>query len=246
MPPHGKGYDSPVNLWVVVGILVLGAALALGPSVLSWLDPESPARAAARLIEVVSSWNRIRDAAAGVIVRGPEGEVRLNVAFLAPASLRITVEEPPALAGTVFALRPVGEEWIVVHHRPDLELGIEVRLSPEKWAEVIQELLPAKLPTALRRGEIRVTYTVSSESEAFDVRGLPGAFPRVRLWMDAVTLLPWLVELYTDPDAPPEVELVVPPGPTGIRAIAVNRGLELRDLFALDPYPTRWLVSPGK
>ncbi len=234
-----------MNLWVVLGVLLLGAALALGPGVLSWLDPQSPARAAGRLLEVVSSWNAVRDATARLIVRGPEGETRVHVRFLVPASIRVALEEPQPLAGEVFALRPVGEEWLLIHHRPNLDLGVEVRLPAEKLSEWIQGPTPAELAAALRRGAIRVTHTPGPEADLFDIQGLPGTFPRAKLAVDRATLLPWKLELYRDVRAPPALEVEVAEGPGG-REIAVNRGLELRDLFLLDPYPTRWLAAPER
>lgn len=233
-----------MNVLLLLGVVLLGLAVALGPAALEWLDPLSPARAAGRFLAVVNSWNAVRDFQGELVVRGGGGETRLAVLFLAPASVRIEVLAPPEAAGEVFALRPLpGGTWLFLHHRPKLGLGVEVRLPPEDLA------LPFVLPTAaelrdgLRRGQIGVAYAPGPEGDGFDLRGLPGAFPRVELWVDPATLLPWRVRLYGNPDGPPALEVEVPLK-DGSRSLQVNTGLELRDLFQLSPPPGRWLVAP--
>ena len=246
------GYDWPVNGWVVVAVLLLGGALALAPTVWSWLDPTSPARTAERLLVVLSSWNGIRDLVAHVVLRGVEGETAARVTFLAPANLRLDVLAPESLAGTVFALRPVGEEWLFVHYRPGMDLGIEARLAAQELTESLHLPAPAEVGEGLRRGEIQVSYApaagqASPTFDEYDLVGLPGPFPRIVLRVDPPTSLPRGVALYADLAQTPTltVEVARDTGttdPAGEWLLEVNTGLGLRDVFRLDPLPHRWLA----
>lgn len=233
-----------MNALLVLGVVLLGLAVALGPAALSWLDPLSPARAAGRFLAVVSSWNGVRDFRAELVVRGGGQEIQLNVLFLAPASVRIEVLSPPALGGEVFALRPLpGGTWLFVHHRPNLEVGVEARLSPEELG--LPLFLPAagELRDGLRQGRIGVAYAPGgAEGDRFDLRGLPGPFPRVELAVDPATLLPWRVRLYRDPGGSQALEIEVAIKNKS-RQLQVNTGLELRDLFQLSSPPRRWLLQ---
>lgn len=251
------GYDWPVNGWVVVAVLLLGGVLALAPTVWSWLDPASPARTVERLFVVLSSWNGIRDLVAHVVLRGVEGETAARVTFLAPANLRLDVLAPESLAGTVFALRPVGEEWLFVHYRPGMDLGIEARIAAQELTESLHLPALAEVEESLRRGEVQVSYVPAGgladpTFDEYDLGGLPGPFPRIVLRVDPPTSLPRGVALYADLAETPTltIEVARDPGaadPTGEWLMEVNTGLELRDVFRLDPLPHRWLapLPPG-
>ncbi len=237
-----------MNLWLVAAVVLLGAAVALAPVVWSWFDPLSPARAAERFLAVLSSWNGIRDFdAQEVILRSPEGELRVRIAFLAPASFRLEVRSPSSMEGEVFTLRPVGEEWLFVHHRPNLGLGIEDRIRSAD--------LEAALPTleqvrdGLRSGRIRVTYLPASpeapaRGDEFDLQGLPGPFPRLVLEVDPVSQIPWKVQLYSDPTRPPSLEIEAVVKDEEGQKLFLNTGLELREVLKLDSQPERWLSPP--
>lgn len=240
-----------MNPWVIVAVLLLGGALALAPTVWSWLDPTSPARAAERLLMVLNSWNAIRDCTARVTVRGTEGELQAKILFLAPSSLRLEVLAPQSLTGTVFALRPIADGWLFVHYRPSVELGIEARISPQDLGKYVSVPTPSQLVEGLRRGRIRVTYSPGPTSDEFDLSGLPGGIPRLTLRVDPTTFLPQGVALYADPTQPPTVTIELTPKerekerePPGWELFEVNTGLGLKDLFLLDPVPRRWLASP--
>jgi hypothetical protein len=201
---------------------------------------------------VLSSWNGIRDLVAHVVLRGVEGETAARVTFLAPANLRLDVLAPESLAGTVFALRPVGEEWLFVHYRPGMDLGIEARLAAQELTESLHLPAPAEVGEGLRRGEIQVSYApaagqASPTLDEYDLVGLPGPFPRIVLRVDPPTSLPRGVALYADLAQTPTltVEVARDTGttdPTGEWLLEVNTGLGLRDVFRLDPLPHRWLA----
>ena len=237
---------APVNAWVVVAVLLLGGALALAPIVWSWFDPTSPARAVERLVAVLGTWGGIRDFVAEVAVRGDEGEVLGTLLFLTPAYVRLNLVAPRTLAGEVFSLRPVGEEWLFVHYRPSVDIGIEARIAAQVLEASLDLPTPAQVWDRLRRGAIRVAYTPASPGngpqdggeDQFDIMGVSGAFPRVVLHVDRSTHLPTLVQLFSDPAGRPVLEVEV-------RELSVNTGLELREVFRLErapgePAPGRW------
>ncbi|MCX7750340.1 MAG: hypothetical protein N2320_02055 [Candidatus Bipolaricaulota bacterium] len=231
-----------MNVLVVLGVVLLGLAVALGPTVASLFDPLSPARAAGKFLEVVGVWGGVRDIRTELVLRGDGGEARVAVLFLAPAALRIEVLSPGEAAGEVFALRPTpGGEWLFLHHRPRLGVAVEARLPGLGGSALFPA--PEELRAGLREGRIRVAYAPGTDGEGFDLRGLPGPFPRAELWVDPGTLLPWRARLYRDPDGPPALEVEVPLK-EGSRSLQVNTGLELRDLFQLEPAPRRWLLAP--
>lgn len=231
----------------MVAVLLVGGVLALAPAVWSWLDPLSPARAAERVLAVLNTWNGIRDFVAQVAVRGPEGEILARVSFLTPAHLRVDILAPEGLADETFALRPVPEGWLFVHHRPWIDLGIEARIRADELEHALNLPTVAQLWEGLRRGRIRASYLPAPPGDAlgfppsdeFDLSGVPGPFPRVVLRVDPASLLPRDVLLYAEATETPALEIHV-------HQLMVNVGLELRDLFRLDPPPTRWLgPTPG-
>jgi hypothetical protein len=230
---------------VIVVVAIVGGLAALAALAWPWLDPLSPARATERLIAVFGTWTGVRDFTAQVAVRGGEGETLAQVQFLAPGNLRVDVLAPAGLAGEVFALRPVAEGWLFVHHRPRLGLGIETRIPASDLERSLNLPTLAQVVEAIRGGQ-RVTYTPASPdhalpSDEFDVRGLPGQFSRIVLRVDPTTSLPRDVRLYTEPTG--EAALTIE-----VRSLSVNTGLELRDLFRLEPHPDRWLravATPG-
>lgn len=172
-------------------------------------------------------------------MRGAEGETRARVLFLVPANLRLDVLAPSSLVGEVFTLRPVAEEWLFVHYRPKVDLGIEARIPAKDLETSLKLPTPAQLWDGLRQGRISVTYLPASlngakSGDEFDLQGLPGQFPRIVLRVDPATQLPREVNLYPDPGLPPTIEIEV-------RQLTVNTGLELRDVLRLDPSPRRWL-----
>lgn len=231
-----------MNAWLVVAVLILGGALALAPVVWSWLDPASPARSVEKLLLVLNAWSGIRDGVAQVAVRGTGGEVLARVLYLSPAHLRVDVLAPGTLAGEMFALRPVGEEWLFLHHRPHEGFAIEARISAETMADALEFPTLSQVWESLRRGRLNVSYVPaptnnaprSASMDQFDIQGLPGRYPRIVLRVDPATQLPREVALYADPKSPPAVEIEV-------RHLDVNTGLELREVFRLDPPPDRWL-----
>ncbi|GAB4306691.1 MAG: hypothetical protein Kow0097_06410 [Candidatus Bipolaricaulota bacterium] len=236
-----------MNAWLVGAIVLLAGVLALAPVVASWFDPSSPARVVERLLLVLNTWGGIRDFVAQVAVRGAEGEILGRLLFLAPANLRLDVLAPGTLAGESFALRPVDEGWLFVHHRPALDLGIEARITSDDLTDLLALPPPSEVWEGLRRNQIRVAYVPAPTSNAarppsdeFDITNLPGRFPRIVLQVDPSTQLPREVTLYQDPGGPPSIEIEV-------RHLAVNTRLELRDVFLLDPPPSRWLTPtpPG-
>lgn len=239
-----------MNGWLIVAVLLLAGAVALAPTVWSWFDPTSPARAVERLLGVVSAWNGIRDLTAKVTVRGAEGETVARVMFLAPASFRLDVLAPQSLAGTVFALRPIADGWLFVHYRPTTRLGIEARLAPPDLEKYVGLPMPSQLVDGLRRGQIRVAYRPAAAGDAqarpradeFDLFGLPGAFPRLTLRVDPANSLPLGVALYANPAQPPTVTIDLAATDQGWELFEVNTGLGLRDLFLLNPVPHRWLA----
>ena len=240
-------YDCPVNLWVVVAVVLLGGALALAPAVWSWLDPLSPARSVQRLLTVMGSWNGIRDLdARKVVVRGDDGEMYVRLAFLSPANLRVELSSPSTLAGEVFTLRPVSDGWLFVHYRPSLNLGIETRLSVTDVETALQLPTSAQLADGLRGGRIKVVYAPAPlgdprSGDQFDIQGLPGGFPRIVLWVDPVSLIPWRVNLYSDPTGTPTVDIEAVREDDEGKQLHVNTGLELRDVLRLHSQPERWL-----
>lgn len=238
-----------MNLWVLAAVLLLGGALALAPVVWSWVDPLSPARSVEKLLAVLNAWGGIRDLDAHkVTIRGADGELGMRVAFLSPASFRLELNSPHTLAGEVFTLRPVGDEWLLVHYRPGLQLGIESRIRSADLGVSLAIPSPAQLRDGLRAGRITVghapaTPDTPSKGDQFDIQGLPGPFPRVGLWVDPASQVPWKVELYADPESSPSVEIeAVVEDETG-RQLGINTGLELRDVLRLDSQPERWLSS---
>lgn len=234
---------------MLVVAVVLGGLVALVALVWPWLDPLSPARIADRLVAVLNAWNGVRDFTAHVAARGAEGETLADVLYISPGNLRVDVLAPQGLTGTVFALRPVPEGWLFVHHRPWLDLGVEVRIPAEQIENALHLFNVPQLLRGIREGHVRVAYAPAptgnapeaSPSDEFDIQGLPGQFPRIMLRVDPITLLPREIHLYTKPAGEPTITIEV-------RALAVNTGLELRDLFRLDAPPGRWLrpvASPG-
>ncbi|MFH1610088.1 MAG: hypothetical protein ABID40_05635, partial [Candidatus Bipolaricaulota bacterium] len=183
---------------VMVGVLLLGGLVALAALVWPWLDPLSPARATEKLLAVLSTWNGVRDFAAQVAVRGAEGETLARILFLTPGNLRIDVLAPEGLAGEVFALRPVSEGWLFVHYRPWIDLGIEARILASELESSLNLPTMAQTLEGIRRGQVRVSYVPAptdnafgaSPGDEFDVRGLPGQFPRIVLRVDPATSLP--------------------------------------------------------
>lgn len=236
-----------MNVWVVAAVLLLGGALALAPVVWSWLDPLSPARSVQRLLQTISTWNGIRDLdARKVILRGAEGEIQARFMFLSPATLRMEIGSPSSLAGEVFTVRPVSEEWLFVHYRPSLGLVIESRIRTADLETSLPLPTPAQLWDALRGGQITVSYVPGSPDDttpvdAFDIQGLSGMFPRMVLWVDSISQIPWKVNLYTDPEGPPAVEIEAVVEDEEGRQLHVNTGLELRDVLRINSQPERWL-----
>lgn len=243
-----------MNLWLIGLVVLLAGAIALGPTVVSWLIPSPGAQAAAKLLVVLSTWQGIRDFRATVILQG-QGEIEAELLFLVPSNLRFTVKAPESLAGETFALRPVEGGWLFIHHLPALGLGIEDRFTAGEVSGVLPFPSPAELHEGLRRGGIQVSYAPANDgspSDEFDIQGLPGQFPRIALRVDPVTSVPRGVILYTHPTQPPVVTIAVKhleekEGESGPAKrnwlLEVNAGLTLRDVFLLDPPPTRW-VSP--
>ncbi len=235
---------------MVVAVLLLGGVVALATLLVwPWLDPLSPARATEKLLAVLGAWNGVRDFEAQVAVRGGNGETLARVLFLAPGNLRIDVLAPEGLAGEVFALRPVVEGWLFVHYRPRIDLGIEARIPAGKLENSLGLPTMAQVLEGIRRGRVRVSYVPAptdvafgeAASDEFDVRGLPGGFPRIVLRVNPATGLPQEVHLYADPAGGPTLEIEA-------RNVTVNAGLELRDLFRLEPPPGHWLrplTTPG-
>ncbi|HEU67845.1 MAG TPA: hypothetical protein ENN53_01250, partial [Candidatus Acetothermia bacterium] len=222
-----------MNVWLIGAIVLLAGALVLAPVVASWFDPSSPARAVERLLLVLNTWEGIRDFVAQVAVRGSEGEILGRFLFLAPANLRLDVLAPGTLAGESFALRPVDDGWLFVHHRPALDLGIEVRITSDELSDWLALPSPAEIGEGLRRNRIHVAYVPApagnatrSPSDEFVITNLTGGFPRIVLQVDPSTQLPREVILYQDPAARPSIEIEV-------RHLEVNTRLELRDVFLL-------------
>lgn len=239
-----------MNAWVVVAVLLLGGALALAPVVWAWLDPLSPARSVERLLAVLSAWNGIRDIdARKVLLRGADEEIQVRLVFLAPANFRLEVDSPRSLAGEVFTLRPVADEWLLVHYRPALRLGVESRIRMTDLETLLPLPSPTQLRDGLRDGQIRVTYVPAppdapTRGDEFDIHGLPGQFPRAVLWVDPVSQVPWRVHLHADPESPPTLRIEAVVEDEAGRQLSVNTGLELRDVLRLDRQPERWL-SPA-
>jgi len=182
-------------------------------------------------------------------VRGGKEETLARVLFLSPGNLRIDVLAPEGLAGEVFALRPVAEGWLFVHYRPWIDLGIEARIPASKLENSLGLPTMVQILEGIRRGRVHVSYVPAqtdiafgeASSDEFDVRGLPGEFPRIVLRVNPATGLPREVHLYADPTGQPTLEIEA-------RNVTVNAGLELRDLFRLEPQPSHWLrpaPSPG-
>lgn len=233
-----------MNAWLVGAIVLLAGVLALAPVVASWLDPSSPARAAERLLAVLNAWGGIRDFVAQVAVRGAEGETLGRLLFLAPDNLRLDIVAPATLAGESFALRRVAEGWRFVHYRPALGVGIEAQIRDKELADLLALPSLAQLGDSLRWNRIHVTYVPAATDsatrparDAFDITGVPGTFERIVLHVEPTTQLPQEVILYRDPTGPPSLEVEV-------RNLEVNTRLELRDVFLLDPPPSRWISAP--
>ncbi len=213
-----------VNWGILLLVVGVGLVASLFAMVWPYLHPESPFWAQQRLVELLRTWERVRDLNATVIIRRPgEPPLRVRLFYLAGAAARLEVEEPSELAGEVYTLRPAEEDWIFVHFRPRLSLGLEARFSP---AEV--EALFA--PFALGKGEVRWVNEVS-----FVLRGLTGPFRDAEVHVGGEFSLPQRIILREPQGHFMELQVI---------ALEVNQGMELRDLLILDPFPTRWIRIP--
>ncbi|MEN3010988.1 MAG: hypothetical protein ABDI20_08545 [Candidatus Bipolaricaulaceae bacterium] len=208
-------------------LLVLGVGLAAALFVALWpyLNPESPLWAQQRLAEVVRTWEQVRDLEAHLLILRP-GEPRLaaRLLYLSGAAVRLEIEEPPELAGEVYTLRPVEGGWLLVHFRPALALGLERRVAPQEL-QALWPLAPGG------RAEVRWI-----QDAAFVLRPAQGPFAEVEVHLEGELRLPTRVLLRAAEGGSVEVRATVR---------GINRGLELRELLSLDPFPTRWIRIPA-
>lgn len=212
-----------MNWWVLV--LVIGlvfGVVVLGP----YLFPGENQRAMQRLTEVIQAWAGIRDLEAHLeVLRPGEPLVRLRVLYLAGLAVRLELEEPEELRGEVYALRSTPEGWLLVHFRPNLSLGLEARFSERELTRTLQGL-------GTPSPKLRVQWP---EANTIQIEGLSGPFPRAEIQFGENFPVPERI-LALDADGK-ALEL-------RLTETKVNTGLELRELFLLDPLPTQWIPIP--
>ncbi len=216
-----------MDFWPVLAVVLVGALLGLAAWIWPWLDPNSPLRVAQELGAVLNAWSAVRDAVGWVRLERPGEEgIEARVLYLAPSSVRVEVQTPAELAGHVFAFRPLPEGQLLLHYRPDLEIATETRFAHG------QELIPLPdwnlLGEELRRGQVRLARL---DSTTFSIQGFPTLETEVVLEVNPQTNLPVRVQVAEKGEQSLQVWFV---------DLVPNRGLELRDLFTLDPLPRRW------
>lgn len=218
-----------MNLWPVVVVLLVGITLGVLVWAWPWLDPASPLRVAERITAAANAWAAVRDARALVrLQRGGESPIDATIFYLAPTSVRLEVQSPSALQGHMYAFRTVPEEQLLIHHRPDMNLAIELRFPPNTFSLEVPS--PGEVQAALRQGRLSLARL---DQDTFAVRGFPPGTAETVLQLDPTTNLPTRIVVRENWEVPPlEVRIV---------ELRTNLGLELRDLFTLDPLPDRWL-----
>lgn len=212
-----------MNWGVLLFVLGLGLAALVVSSLWPQLNPGGELLAWQKLEELWRTWEGVQDLRASVEVRR-EGEptLRCSMLFLAEAAVRLELQEPPELAGEVYALRPVAEGWLLVHFRPALGLGLEARFSGEELAS----LYP------WRPQSLKVRWL---DENTFLLSGLGGEFEELEVHTAGDFRLPSRIFLRKKDGTAMEIRL---------ENVEVNSGLELRELLILDPLPTRWIQIP--
>ncbi|MCS7239821.1 MAG: hypothetical protein NZ651_01010 [Candidatus Bipolaricaulota bacterium] len=213
--------------WGII-LVLLGAGLLLGALLLGpYLFPDENEQALQRLVEVTQAWAGVQDLQATLTLTKPgEPTLRLEVRYLPGLALRLEILEPAGLRGEVYALRPVPEGWLLVHFRPSLSLGLEARFPKEALPELLGGF------GAISLDRIRVSWLAQNIAR---ITGLAGAFPTVE------------IELSENFRLPQRIRAVNPQGQTvevKVEEVAVNTGLELRELLILEPFPSRWIRIP--
>jgi hypothetical protein len=215
-----------VNGWLL--LLLVGAGLILGIFALGpYLQPNPELQARQRFLEVMRTWEGIRDLRAEIGVLRP-GEPRLNFSllYLAGLALRLEIQEPEELRGEVYALRAIPEGWLLVHFRPKLGLGLEAHFPDQALTWVLSDFEGFSMEKA------KITWP---EENVVRFEGLSGAFAEAELRLDPETKLPVKILLKDRAGNPLELS---------VEKAEVNVGLELRELLLLDPFPTRWIRIP--
>ena len=215
-----------MNEWLL--LLLVGAGLILGIFALGpYLQPNPELQARQRFLELVRTWEGIRDLRAEIGVARP-GEPRLNFSllYLAGLALRLEIQEPEELRGEVYALRAVPEGWLLVHFRPKLGLGLESRFSDQALTRLLSEF------EGFSPEKAKIIWP---EENVVRFAGLPGIFTEAELQLDPETNLPTKILLKDRTGNPLEL---------AVEKAEVNVGLELRELLLLDPFPTRWIQIP--
>lgn len=219
------------GFWTVaaVALVGLGAWLAvLGWPFLQTLAPESPP---GQLLRVAEALSGAQDLVARVTVKGEGDEpVKVLVRYIATPAVRVDLLEPEALQGELYTLRPIVDGWLLVHYRPREEAGVEVLVDAPEWLTGLFNV--PRLRAGIQLGHIAVS---SPASKVLDVRGPPGPFQRLVVHLGDDDLLVEQLVVYGMANGR-EVAVLE----AHIEELALDQGLEFRELLSLPQPARRW------